>query len=193
MSTTLVIGGCRSGKSSHALHLADEMGNGRKIFLATCIPRDDEMHQRVSRHQAERGAGWLAVETPVFLAEAILDIGPKADVLLVDCLTLWVCNLMMDTTDPDAISEKSFRLIESLRVAACPVILVTNEVGAGIVPDNPLARRFRDAVGQVNQRIAACADQVIWMVAGIPITIKGRFPLISKPEFGNPGGKPANG
>lgn len=177
MNTTLVIGGCRSGKSSHALHLADRMGNARKIFLATCIPRDDEMHQRVSRHRAERGPGWTAVETPLFLSEAIRNIGPNADVLLVDCLTLWVSNLMMENAeDPDASTDRlaaqTGLLIESLHAAACPVILVTNEVGAGIVPDNPLARQFRDAVGHVNQRIAACADQVIWMVAGIPVNIK---------------------
>jgi adenosylcobinamide kinase / adenosylcobinamide-phosphate guanylyltransferase len=177
MSLTLVIGGCRSGKSSYALQLADRMGNVRKRFLATCIPQDEEMHQRVSRHQAERGTGWIAVETPVFLAEAIRDISPDADVLLVDCLTLWVSNLMMEqTVDPDApedfLTAQTCRLIESLRTAACPVILVTNEVGAGIVPDNPLARQYRDNVGHVNQRIAACADQVIWMVAGIPVKIK---------------------
>ncbi|MBI5593815.1 MAG: bifunctional adenosylcobinamide kinase/adenosylcobinamide-phosphate guanylyltransferase [Deltaproteobacteria bacterium] len=177
MNTILVIGGCRSGKSGHALQLADGIGNARKIFLATCIPQDDEMHQRVTRHQAERGAGWTAVETPLFLSEAIRDIGPNADVLLVDCLTLWVSNLMMEhADDPDASKEllaaQTRLLIESLRAAACPVILVTNEVGAGIVPDNPLARRYRDAVGLVNQRIAACVDQVIWMVAGIPVKIK---------------------
>jgi adenosylcobinamide kinase/adenosylcobinamide-phosphate guanylyltransferase len=176
MSTTLVIGGCRSGKSSHALHLADSMGNVRKFFLATCIPHDDEMHQRVSRHQAERGADWIAVETPVFLSESIRDIGPKADVLLVDCLTLWVSNLMMALANPDAptdlLTAQTGLLIESLRTAACPVILVSNEVGAGIVPDNALAREFRDSMGQVNQRIAACVDQVIWMVAGIPVKIK---------------------
>ena len=177
MNTTLVIGGCRSGKSSHALHLADRIGNSKKRFLATCIPWDEEMHQRVSRHRAERGAGWTAVETPVLLGEAISNIGPDADVLLVDCLTLWVSNLMMEhSKDPDAteyfIAEQTSSLIESLRAAACPVILVTNEVGAGIVPDNTLARQYRDAVGQINQRIAACADQVIWMVAGIPVKIK---------------------
>jgi adenosylcobinamide kinase/adenosylcobinamide-phosphate guanylyltransferase len=172
MNTILLVGGCRSGKSSHALHLADSMQKTGKFFLATCIPRDDEMHQRVSKHQAERGADWTAVETPVFLPEAIRNIGPKADVLVVDCLTLWISNLMMEDTHPQAISEKTAQLIESLRVAGCPVILVTNEVGAGIVPDNQLARQFRDAVGQLNQQIAACADQVIWMVAGIPVKIK---------------------
>lgn len=176
MRTTLIIGGCRSGKSSHALHLANRMGKVRKIFLATCIPQDDEMHLRVSRHQAERGADWTAVETPIFLPEAIQDIGPDADVLLVDCLTLWVSNLMMEQTDPNApkylLEAHTSRLIESLRAAACPVIVVTNEVGAGIVPDNQLARAFRDVVGKVNQQIAACADEVIWMVAGIPAKIK---------------------
>jgi adenosylcobinamide kinase / adenosylcobinamide-phosphate guanylyltransferase len=175
MNTTLVIGGCRSGKSSHALHLADRMEKTGKIFLATCIPRDDEMHARVTRHQAERGAGWTAVETPIFLPEAIRDIGPTADVMLVDCLTLWVSNLMMEHSGLDApnyLAAHTHRLIESLCAAACPVILVTNEVGAGIVPDNPLARQFRDAVGQVNQQISACVDQVIWMIAGIPVKIK---------------------
>lgn len=162
MSTTLIIGGCRSGKSRHALQLADRVGNARKIFLATCIPQDDEMHLRVSRHQAERGPGWTAVETPLFLSEAIRDIGPNADVLLVDCLTLWVSNLMMENADFDTISARARHLAESLRTAACPVILVTNEVGAGIVPDNQLARAFRDNVGKVNQQIAACADQVVW-------------------------------
>lgn len=176
MNTTLVIGGCRSGKSAHALHLADKMGNVRKVFLATCIPHDDEMHRRVSKHQAERGADWTAVETPVFLPEAIRDIGPNADILLVDCLTLWVSNLMMEFTDPgapkDLLTTQTRRLIESLHAAACPVILVTNEVGAGIVPENQLARSFRDAVGLINQQIATCVDQVIWMVAGIPVKIK---------------------
>ena len=135
------------------------------------------MHQRVFRHRTERGKSWIAVETPVFLGQAIRDIGPDADVLLVDCLTLWVSNLMMEhAEDPDTpedfLAAQTCLLIESLRTAACPVILVSNEVGAGIVPDNPLARQYRDAVGQVNRQIAACADQVIWMVAGIPVKIK---------------------
>jgi adenosylcobinamide kinase/adenosylcobinamide-phosphate guanylyltransferase len=97
---------------------------------------------------------------------------PQAEVVLVDCLTLWVSNLMVEYTDPGAISEKTGQLIESLQSAACPVILVTNEVGAGIVPDNPLARQFRDLMGQVNQQIAAGVDRVIWVVVGIPVTIK---------------------
>ena len=153
MNHTLVIGGCRSGKSGHALHLADRISTANKYFLATCIPEDDEMQQRVFRHQTERGLDWTAVETPVSLPETIKDMSHKADVLLVDCLTLWVSNLMM-------------------RTAACPVFLVTNDVGSGVVPDNFLARQFRDAVGMTNQRIASCVNEVIWMVAGIPVKIK---------------------
>lgn len=171
MGITLVIGGCRSGKSGHALDLANGMGNN-KIFLATCVPEDEEMRQRVSRHQAERGAGWTAVEVPVHLSEAVQNLGKGADVLLIDCLTLWVSNLMMGNEPPDHVPAHTERLVQSLKAAHCPVILVTNEVGAGIVPDNALARRYRDAVGRVNQEVAACADRVIWTVAGIPVTIK---------------------
>lgn len=178
---TFVIGGCRSGKSRHALSLADRISSIHKYFIATCMPHDDEMRQRVARHQAERGDGWSAVETPVRLPEVIGEIGPKAHVLLVDCLTLWVSNLMMENNDPDGIALRTEHLTESLRNAACPVFLVSNEVGGGIVPDNFLARQFRDAVGLVNQKIAACADEVIWMVAGIPVTIK---PAQGAPDAG---------
>lgn len=169
---TLVIGGCRSGKSSHALHLADRMEKAGKYFLATCMPQDDEMRQRVIRHQAERSKDWKTVETPIFLSETIKDLSHEADVILVDCLTLWVSNLMMEHLDMDAISEHSYKLSASLKASACPVIMVTNEVGSGIVPENKLARFFRDAVGFVNQHIAHSADNVIWMVAGIPVKIK---------------------
>jgi len=172
MNHTLVIGGCRSGKSGHALHLADRISTANKYFLATCIPEDDEMQQRVFRHQTERGLDWTAVETPVSLPETIKDMSHKADVLLVDCLTLWVSNLMMTYPDADAVSSSVDSLAESLRNAACPVFLVTNDVGSGVVPDNFLARQFRDAVGMTNQRIASCVNEVIWMVAGIPVKIK---------------------
>jgi adenosylcobinamide kinase / adenosylcobinamide-phosphate guanylyltransferase len=172
IKTTLVIGGCRSGKSNHALKLAASMGTKKKIFLATCIPQDEEMHQRVSKHQTERGKDWTAIETPVYLAEAITKNSPKADIILVDCLTLWVSNLMMTYPDVDVIFSQTTHLIKSLGEASCPVVLVTNEVGNGIVPENKIARQFRDAVGYVNQQVAAGVDQVIWMVAGIPVRIK---------------------
>ena len=170
---TLVLGGCRSGKSRHALELAAEMAAKNKIFMATCVPHDDEMKQRVARHQAERSRSWQTLEVPVELPEAIKNKSTHADLILVDCLTLWVSNLLMESDDMARIEQVVQRLTLSLETARCPVILVSNETGTGIVPENRLARQFRDVVGLTNQRVAACVDRVIWMVAGIPVTIKG--------------------
>jgi adenosylcobinamide kinase/adenosylcobinamide-phosphate guanylyltransferase len=167
-----VIGGCRSGKSRHALETADGISGVKKIFIATCVPHDAEMKQRVDRHQKERGRDWLTVEAPVHLPQAIIEYSRQADVLLVDCLTLWISNLLMETEDDELTNERIFSLIQSLASASCPVILVSDEVGAGIVPENNLARRFRDLVGAANQAAAAQADRVVWMVAGIPVKIK---------------------
>ncbi len=167
-----VIGGCRSGKSRHALETADGIAGEKKIFIATCVPRDAEMKQRVDRHQKERGQDWQTVETPIHLPQAIIEYSGQADVLLVDCLTLWISNLLMETEDDELINERIISLIPSLASASCPVILVSNEVGAGIVPENRLARRFRDLAGAANQAVAAQADRVVWMVAGIPVKIK---------------------
>lgn len=173
MKNTFVIGGCRSGKSSHALELAAGMPGKKKVFVATCVPHDEEMKQRVARHQAERSRSWRTVEVPVLLPEAIREHGPGSDLILVDCLTLWTSNLLMETEDMDRLEAHMQRLTLALEAARCPVILVSNEVGTGIVPENRLARLFRDAVGFVNQRVAACVDRVILMAAGIPMTIKG--------------------
>jgi len=171
--TIFVIGGCRSGKSGHALELASEMTEEKKIFVATCIPHDDEMKQRVDRHRAERSNSWQTLEVPVALPETIREKSTESDLILVDCLTLWVSNLLMETDDMAQIEQHIQRLTLSLEAARCPVILVSNEVGTGIVPENQLARQFRDATGFVNQRVAACVDRVILLVAGIPMTIKG--------------------
>ncbi len=173
--TTLIIGGSRSGKSRHALRLAEQVSGDRKIFVATCVPQDDEMTQRVTRHQAERGSVWVTLEVPVALADAIAENSSKADVILIDCLTLWISNLFMETDDTRMIDDRVGALEEALSHAQCPVLLVSNEVGTGIVPENRLARQFRDMAGFTNQRIAECADEVIWMVAGIPVTIKDRL------------------
>lgn len=170
--TTLIVGGCRSGKSRHALEIAEKRKTPNKLFIATCIPHDDEMKQRVARHQEERGDDWQTLETPLELPEAIRQHGPKSDLILVDCLTLWVNNLLLETSDPDAVEKAVQNLQNVLKTARCPVILVSNEVGAGIVPENALARQFRDIMGQTNQQIAACVDRVIWMAAGIPVTVK---------------------
>ncbi len=170
--TVFVIGGCRSGKSGHALELAEQISETNRIFMATCIPYDNEMRQRVARHQEERSKSWSTVEVPVFLPEAITENSQKANVILVDCLTLWINNLLLENIDTDEISGHVQRLKQSLETARCPIVLVSNEVGTGIVPENKLARLFRDAAGFVNQSIAAFSDRVIWMVAGIPVTIK---------------------
>jgi len=171
--TTLVMGGCRSGKSRHALEMAEKIAKKGRIFVATCVPNDDEMNQRVARHQKDRGDSWTTVEVPVLVPEAIIENSQKSDVILVDCLTLWINNILIETNDQVKIDEHIQKLAQSLKDAECPVILVSNEVGTGIVPENKLARLFRDTAGFVNQHIAKCSDKVIWMVAGIPVRIKG--------------------
>jgi len=167
----LIIGGCRSGKSSHALRLAEEI-QGKKIFIATCIPHDDEMKKRVANHRKERSRNWETVEAPLDLSEAISECALRADVVIADCLTLWISNLMMAKTGEKKTAMEINRLVHSIKNAPSPVILVSNEVGAGIVPENALARSFRDSAGFVNQRVAETSNRVIWMVAGIPVVIK---------------------
>lgn len=169
--TVLIIGGCRSGKSGHALHLAEQLA-GQKIFIATCVPGDKEMEQRVLHHQKQRNPNWKTLEVPLLLSESIRENSGRGHVILVDCLTLWINNLIMENDDPEHIDMHIQQLIQSLEKTECPVILVSNEVGTGIVPENRLARLFRDVAGFANQKIAACVDRVIWMVAGIPVEIK---------------------
>jgi adenosylcobinamide kinase/adenosylcobinamide-phosphate guanylyltransferase len=172
----LVIGGCKSGKSSYALQTAEQMPRKRKIFVATCVPQDDEMARRVARHQKTRGQNWTTIEEPLNLPEVILETSPNADVMLVDCLTLWLSNILMASGAEQELETQIRRLIDALERAACPIVLVSNEVGTGIVPENKLARQFRDIAGWMNQAVARGAHQVIWMVAGIPVTVKGEPP-----------------
>jgi adenosylcobinamide kinase/adenosylcobinamide-phosphate guanylyltransferase len=155
------------------LQTAEKMPAERKIFIATCVPQDYEMKQRVARHQKERSQNWVTVEEPLHLPQAILENSPKADVMLVDCLTLWVSNLLMQSGDEKKIADTIPQLIDALEKATCPIVLVSNEVGTGIVPENRLARQFRDITGWVNQAVAKCSNKVVWMVAGIPVTVKG--------------------
>jgi adenosylcobinamide kinase/adenosylcobinamide-phosphate guanylyltransferase len=171
---TFVIGGCRSGKSRYALDLAGKLSENKKIFIATCLPQDEEMRQRVARHQKDRGKTWIAREVPIDLPEAVIENSSRGHVILVDCLTLWISNLLTRTQQisEDEVIESVDNLTRAFQTVQCPVILVSNEVGTGIVPENKLARQFRDIMGLANQRVAACADGVIWMVAGIPVTIK---------------------
>lgn len=176
-SLTLITGGARSGKSSFAQRLVESM-SGPRIFIATCPMIDDETAQRISRHKQERaGRGWTTIEEERNLARAVSNADPSA-VLLVDCLTLWINNLLYE-------SERLNRLIgESEMVEHCDevlrscrnregaVVLVTNEVGLGIVPANSQARLYRDLVGRSNQHIAAHADEVFLLTAGIPLALK---------------------
>ena len=170
---TFILGGCRSGKSRYALEVARNLTAEQRIFIATGVAFDDEMRERVSRHQAERGREWTTVEAPLKLPEALAAHGgePK-HVVLVDCLTFWINNLLLESAESSAAQMKIPQLVEAIEGARCPVILVSNEVGAGIVPENPLARSFRDIVGSMNQAVAACAAKVVWVVAGIPVPVK---------------------
>jgi adenosylcobinamide kinase/adenosylcobinamide-phosphate guanylyltransferase len=168
-----VIGGCRSGKSSYAMQTAEKMPAEQKIFIATCVPQDDEMKRRVARHQKERSQNWVTIEAPLNLPEAIVQNSRRANVILVDCLTLWMSNLLIETGNEKKIEKTISQLTHALEKAGCPIILVSNEVGTGIVPENRLARQFRDITGWLNQAVARSANKVIWMVAGIPVTVKG--------------------
>jgi adenosylcobinamide kinase / adenosylcobinamide-phosphate guanylyltransferase len=168
LTSLLVLGGARSGKSRYAQMRAEASGL-RKVFVATAQAFDEEMRERIERHQADRATGWVTVEAPTDLANAIKLNSQVDSILLIDCLTLWLSNLMIAERDIDAAIE---RLANSVSVAAGPLILVSNEVGFGIVPDNPLARRFRDFAGIVNQRLAAAVDEVQLVVAALPIKLK---------------------
>ena len=169
---TFIIGGCRSGKSAEALRRAEALDAKRRLFVATCRPHDAEMRARIERHRRERDASWETLEVPLNLVEALETHNTSGHVILVDCLTLWTTNLMLDDPSENEVEAQALNLVSALAAMHCPVILVANEVGQGIVPENAMARRFRDWAGMVNQKVAACADQVIWMVAGIPVKIK---------------------
>ena len=163
---TLVLGGARSGKSRHAENLVTARAPPW-VYIATAQAFDDEMRARIGEHRARRGAGWRNVEAPLALAEALDGAGDLP--VLVDCLTLWLTNGMLSGQDlPAAIAA----LESALARRTAPTLVVSNEVGLGIVPDNALARAFRDHAGLLNQRIAAMADRVLFMAAGLPIIVK---------------------
>ena len=168
----LVLGGCRSGKSSFAKQTADHMARDKKIYLATCVPTDREMKERVKHHQDDRGPDWETIEEPIHIHETIDRVCTQAKVILVDCLTLWVSNLLFREADEAGIMAAVDLLVGALNRSTCPIILVSNEVGYGIVPENSLARQFRDMAGLVNQRVARAVDEVVVSMAGIPVRIK---------------------
>ncbi len=163
-----ILGGARSGKSGFALKTASDIP-GRKAFIATAQALDDEMEQRIARHKAERPEEWQAFEEPVNIQDLIARIHGKYEVLLIDCLTLWITNLMLGNDD---IEGKARLLLDALSVCRSSVFIVSNEVGLGIVPDNRLTREFRDIAGTLNQKVAAVADEVYFMAAGLPLRMK---------------------
>lgn len=164
---TLVLGGARSGKSRHAEGLVEAVP-APWIYVATAEARDEEMLGRIALHRARRGAGWRTVDAPLDLAGAIR-AAPAGAPVLVDCLTLWLTNVMLAGRD---LSAERAALVAACTAAAGPLVLVANEVGLGIVPDNALARRFRDEAGRLHQQLAALADRVVLMVAGLPMQVK---------------------
>jgi adenosylcobinamide kinase / adenosylcobinamide-phosphate guanylyltransferase len=166
-SLTFVLGGARSGKSRYAESLIAALPPPW-LYVATAEAGDAEMAERIAAHRSRRGAAWRTIEAPRDVAAAIKASGRGP--VLVDCLTLWLSNLMLAEADIEA---EIARLEITLAATAAPVILVANEVGYGIVPDHPLGRRFRDWQGLLNQRIAARADRVVLVVAGLPLALKG--------------------
>jgi len=174
----LITGGARSGKSSYALELAEALSE-KRLFVATCPTIDPEMSERVRRHQEEReGRGWQTIETELDLKGLLSNMGTKYDVILIDCITLWVNNLLFDAEKKDVLVSDQIvgdfcrEWIETVRNQQSVVICVTNEVGLGIVPENPLARKYRDLVGTANQILGKAADDVTLVSCGIPLYIK---------------------
>ena len=165
---TLILGGARSGKSRFAEDLAVAIGLAR-VYVATAEAYDDEMRDRIAQHRARRDSDWTTVDAPLDLAAALDSSAEAGRVVLVDCLTLWLSNVMLAAHDVDAALDG---LLVALGRLTGPAILVSNEVGSGIVPDTRLGRDFRDHQGRLNQRVAAVADRVTLVVAGLPLDLK---------------------
>ncbi len=165
---TLVLGGARSGKSRYAERLAAALAPPW-IYVATGQALDAEMRERIAEHRARRDPRWTTVEAPYELPAAIRDHAGSASVMLVDCLTLWLSNMLLAEHD---LPQEIGQLTAALRNASGRLVVVSNEVGLGVVPDNALARRFRDAQGSLNAKVAAMADRVVLMAAGLPLTMK---------------------
>lgn len=171
---TFLLGGARSGKSAHALRLAEAAitadGTPPKlVFIATGEAGDEEMASRIARHQADRGPRWQTLETPLELSRTIREAAKPGTVIIVDCLTLWLSNLMHAECDID---HKCAEFLQTLAECSGSIILISNEAGLGIVPENALARAFRDQAGRLHQNIAALADRVCFIVAGLAMSLK---------------------
>lgn len=165
---TLVLGGAGSGKSLWAEDLV-KRGASSRIYLATARAWDDEMRAKVDQHRAQRGPDWTTIEAPLNVSQALASAGPDQAVLL-DCATMWLSNHLLDGSDLDAAESEFFA---ALKACQAPVVVVSNEVGMSVVPENALARRFQNAQGALNQKLAAQADLVVAVMAGLPLALKG--------------------
>ena len=167
----VITGGARSGKSRFAQELA-KSGGEDVVFIATAAVRDEEMRKRIERHQRARPPQWQTIEEEIDLVGAIETQGGEPKTIIIDCITLWLSNLIERGDEDERIRQQANRFNESLQRSPHSIILVTNEVGSGIVPDNPLARRFRDLAGEVNQILASSAQELYLMAAGVPLRLE---------------------
>jgi len=170
-TVALILGGARSGKSNWALQLGEQFP-GPRLYVATAEALDEEMAARIEGHRRERGQAWETREEPLELAEALDQAQNRYQVILVDCLTLWLSNLLHRGPSPADLEAALDGLVQVLKTLGTPVVLVSNEVGWGIVPDHPLARQFRDCAGRLHQRLSEIAHLVVLMVAGLPLVLK---------------------
>ncbi len=176
---TFILGGARSGKSAYAQNMALELGGPDVLYVATAQAFDDEMRSRITAHQAERPAGWRTLEAPSLIAAPLAETVRSARVVLLDCLTLLASNAILavgdEPTTPaaeEAVTREVTALLAAYRGGGATWIVVSNEVGMGLVPPYPLGRAYRDTLGRANQRLAATADRVLLMVAGLPLAVK---------------------
>ncbi|CUK01269.1 Adenosylcobinamide kinase [Ruegeria denitrificans] len=168
---TFVLGGAASGKSAFAEQLVVSSGKSR-VYLATSQVFDDEMRDKIQRHITQRGAGWKTVEAPFDLGPVLSDLTPN-HVCLIDCATMWLTNHLLAEND---LEQAQTALMQALRTCCAPIVIVSNEVGHGIVPDNALSRRFREAQGRLNIALASQADLAVQVTAGLPLVLKGQLP-----------------
>ena len=168
---TLILGGAASGKSSYAERLVNADGRTR-VYIATAQAFDDEMRDKIAAHRTTRGDGWQTIEAPLDVAGALRGVG-DGEVVLLDCATLWLSNAMLAERD---LAQECAALLAALRACPAPMVVVSNEVGMGIVPEHAMSRRFRNAQGRLNQDLAAQADLVVAVMAGLPLVLKGTVP-----------------